>query len=96
MPGMEKRNAHVTDVVLLDRGKWGIVVDFVLEEKELIGKELLVDYGEMDDLNETRDGRLMIETLEAPAVKCGDTIEITIRDRTRKKRGGAMNGKGGL
>jgi hypothetical protein len=88
---MEKREAYVKEVILLDRGKWGIVVDFVLEEKQLIGKEVLVDYDEMDNLNETRDGWLMIETLEVPAVKRGDTIEITIRDRDRKKRKGAMH-----
>jgi hypothetical protein len=87
---MEKRKAYVKEVVLLDPGKWGIVMDFVLEEKDLIGKELLIDYDETDDLNETRDGCLMIETLEVPVVKRGDMIEITIRDRTRKKRGGAF------
>jgi hypothetical protein len=86
---MEKRKAYVKEVVLLDPGKWGIVMDFVLEEKDLVGKELLIDYDETDDLNETRDGCLMIETLEVPVVKRGDMIEITIRDRTRKKRGGA-------
>lgn len=93
---MEKRKAYVKEVVLLDPGKWGIVMDFVLEEKDLIGKELLIDYDETDDLNETRDGCLMIETLEVPVVKRGDMIEITIRDRTRKKRGGALNGKSDL
>ena len=81
------------DVVLLEPGKWGIVVDFVLEEKQLIGKELLVDYDETVDLNESREGCLMIETLEAPIVKRGDTIEITVRDRKRKKRTSSSNGK---
>lgn len=90
---MEKRKAYVKEVVLLDPGKWGIVMDFVLEEKDLVGKDLLIDYDETDDLNETRDGCLMIETLEVPMVKRGDTIEITIRDRSRKKRGGALNVK---
>jgi hypothetical protein len=75
-------------------GKWGIVMDFVLDEKELVGKELLVDYDETDDLNETRDGYLMRETLEVPMVKRGDTIEITIRDRSRKKRRSALNAEG--
>ncbi len=75
---MEKRKAYVKEVVLLDPGKWGIVMDFVLEEKDLIGKELLIDYDGTDDLNETRDGCLMIETLEVPVVKRGDMIEITI------------------
>jgi hypothetical protein len=82
---MEKRKAYVKEVVLLDPGKWGIVMDFVLEEKDLVGKDLLIDYDETDDLNETRDGCLMIETFEVPMVKRGDTIEITIRDRSRKK-----------
>ncbi len=81
---MEKRKAHVKAVVLLYPGKWGIVVDYVLEEDKLIGKEVLVDYDEMEDLNETHDGFLMIETLEVPMIKRGDTIEITIRDRGRK------------
>jgi hypothetical protein len=91
---MEKRKTYVKEVILLDPGKWGIVLDFVLEETELVGKELLIDYDEADDLNETRDGCLMIETLEAPMVKRGDTIEITIRDRRRKKRSDALNVKG--
>jgi hypothetical protein len=82
---MEKRKTYVKDVILLDPGKWGIVMDFVLEENQLIGKELLVDYDETVDLNEWRDGSLMIETIKPPMVKCGDTIEITIRDRKRKK-----------
>jgi hypothetical protein len=69
---------------LLDKGKWGIVVDFVLEESKLAGKEVLIDYDEVEDLNETGEGRLMIETSEVPWVKRGDTIEITIRDRARK------------
>jgi hypothetical protein len=90
---MEKRKTYVKEVVLLDPGKWGIVMDFVLEEKDLVGKELLIDYDETDGLNETRDGYLMIETFEVPMVKRGDTIEITIRDRSRKKRGGALNVK---
>jgi hypothetical protein len=81
---MEKRRAYIREVVLLDRGKWGIVVEFVLEEKELIGKEVLVDYDEIDDLDETPDGCLLIKTLEVPKVKRGDTVEITIRDRDRK------------
>ena len=69
-------------------------MDFVLEDKLLVGKELLVDYDAMDDLNEARDGCLMIETLEVPMVKRGDMIEITIRDRNRKKRSSAVNRKG--
>jgi hypothetical protein len=81
---MEKRKAYVKAVVLLEPGKWGIVVDYVLEENKLIGKEVLIDYDEMEDLNESHDGFLMIETLEVPVIKCGDTIEITIRDRGRK------------
>jgi hypothetical protein len=81
---MEKRKAHVMAVVLLEPGKWGIVVDYVLDESKLVGKEVLVHYEEMDDLNETQDGFLMIETLEVPFIKRGDTIEITIRDRDRK------------
>jgi hypothetical protein len=83
---MEKRRASVKEVILLGIGKWGIVVDFVLQEKELISKEILVDYDEMDDLDESRDGCLMIETLAVPTIKRGDEIEITIRDRRRKKR----------
>jgi hypothetical protein len=90
----EKLKTYVKNVVLLEPGKWGIVMDFVLEEKELIGKELLVDYDETVDLNESREGCLMIETLEAPMVKRGDTIEITVRDRKRKKRTSSSNGKG--
>ena len=90
---MEKRKTYVKEIVLLEPGKWGIVIDFVLEEKQLVGKELLVDYDETDDVNEFRDGCLMIETVEAPMVRRGDTIEITIRDRSRKNRGSASNGK---
>ena len=89
---MEKRKTYVKEIVLLGPGKWGIVIDFVLEEKQLVGKELLVDYDETDDVNEFRDGCLMIETVEAPMVRRGDTIEITIRDRNRKNRGSASNG----
>ena len=81
---MEKRKAYIKEIVLLARGKWGIVVDFVLEEKELIGKEVLVDYDAIDDLDETRDGCLLIKTREVPSVKRGDTVEITVRDRDRK------------
>jgi hypothetical protein len=69
----------------------GVLVFFVgrfykalLEEKELIGKEVLVDYDEIDDLDETSDGCLLIKTLEVPKVRRGDTVEITIRDRDRK------------
>jgi hypothetical protein len=91
---MEKRILYVTGVVFLEPGKWGIVLDFVLEENQLIGKELLVDYDETVDLNEWRDGCLMIETLEPPMIKRGDTIEITIRDRKRKKRSSGPNGEG--
>jgi hypothetical protein len=90
---METRKARVKEVVLLSRGKWGIVADFRLEEKELIGKEVLVDYDEINDIHETPDGCLMIETLELPIVRPGDRIEITIRDRSRKKRKDAMRGK---
>ena len=81
---VEKHKVCVKAIVLLDPGKWGIVVDYVLEENKLIGKEVLIDYDDMQDLNETRDGFLMIETLEVPMIKRGDTIEITIRNRTRK------------
>jgi hypothetical protein len=81
---MEIFKASIKQVVLLDQGKWGIVVDFVLEESRLAGKEVLIDYDEIDDLNETRDSCLMIETSEVPWVKRGDTIKITIRDRARK------------
>jgi hypothetical protein len=82
---MEKRKAYVKAVVLLEPGKWGIVVDYVLEETKLLGKEVRIDYKEMEDLNETADGFLMIETLDVPMIKRGDTIEITIRDRGPKK-----------
>ena len=81
---MEIFKASIKEVVLLDKGKWGIVMDFVLEESKLVGKEVLIDYDEVDDLNETGDGCLMIETCEVPWVKRGDRIKITIRDRTRK------------
>ena len=91
---MEKHRAYIKDVVLLDPGKWGIVMDFVLEEKELVGKNLLVEYDETLELNEWRDGCLMIETLEPPTVKRGDTIKITIRDRKRKRRSSSSNGQG--
>lgn len=91
---METSKTYVKDVILLDPGKWGIVTDFVLEENQLLGKDLLVDYDETIDLNESRDGCLMIETLEPPMVKRGDTIEITIRDRKRKKRSSGPNGEG--
>jgi hypothetical protein len=91
---VEKRRTYIKEVVLLDPGKWGIVMDFVLEEKELRGKELLVDYDETVDLNESWDGCLMIETLEPPMVKRGDTIEITIRDRKRKRRTSSSSGEG--
>ena len=90
---MERRKAQIKEVVLLSRGKWGIVADFRLEEKELIGKELLVDYDEISDLHETPDGCLMIETLEVPVLKPGDTIQITIRARNRKKRKDALRGE---
>jgi hypothetical protein len=81
---MEKRKAYVKAVVLLSPGKWGIVLDYVLEEKRLIGKEVLINYDEMEGLNETHDGFLMIETVKVPLIKRGDTIELTIRDRRRK------------
>jgi hypothetical protein len=81
---MEKRKAYVKAVVLLSPGKWGIVLDYVLEEKRLIGKEVLINYDEMQGLNETHDGFLMIETVKVPLIKRGDTIELTIRDRRRK------------
>jgi len=81
---MEIFKASIREVVLLDKGKWGIVVDFVLEESRLAGKEVLIDYDEIDDLNETGESCLMIETSEVPWVKRGDTIKITIRDRARK------------
>jgi hypothetical protein len=79
---------------LLEPDKWEIVIDFVPEEKQLIGNDLLIDCDETISLNESRDGFLMIETVEAPVVKRGDTIEITIRDRQQKKRRSAPNGKG--
>jgi hypothetical protein len=91
---VERRRAYIKDVILINPGKWGIVMDFVLEEKELLGKELLVEYDETLDVNESRDGCLMIETLEPPMLKRGDTIEITIRDRKRKKRSGSSNSLG--
>ena len=91
---MEKSKTYVKDVILLDPGKWGIVTDFVLEENQLLGKDLRVDYDETVDLNESGDGCLMIETLGPPMVKRGDTIEITIRDRKRKKRSSGPNGEG--
>jgi hypothetical protein len=81
---MEIFKASIKEVVLLDKGKWGIVVDFILEESKLAGKEVLIDYDEVDDLNETGEGCLMIQTSEVPFVKRGDTIKITIRDRARK------------
>jgi butyrate kinase len=81
---MEKRKANVKAVVLLNPGRWGIVLDYVLEENKLIGKNLHISYDEMEDLNETHDGFLMIETLEVPMIKRGDTIEITIRNRPGK------------
>jgi hypothetical protein len=81
---MEIFRASIKTVVLLHKGKWGIVVDFVLEESKLVGKVVLIDYDKVDDLNETGDGCLMIETSEAPWVRRGDTIKITIRDRARK------------
>jgi hypothetical protein len=81
---MEIFKASIKNVVLLAQGKWGIVVDFVLEESKLAGKEVLIEYDEVDNLNETGDGCLMIETLEVPWVRRGDTIKITIRDRARK------------
>jgi len=90
---MEKRETYVKEVVLLDPGRWGIITDFVLEEKELVGKELLIAYDETYDVHETRDGCLMIETLEVPVVKRGDPIQIVIRDRSRKKRKDALHGK---
>jgi hypothetical protein len=90
---MERRKAQIKEVVLLSRGKWGIVADFRLEEQELIGKDLLVDYEKINDLHETPDGCLMIETLEVPVVRPGDTIQITIRTRTRKKRKDALPGE---
>ncbi len=88
---MEKYKTLVKDVILLNPGKWGIVVKFLLQEKELLDKQLLIDYDETDDFSESREGYLMIETLEVPIVKRGDTIEITIRDK--KKRGSASNGR---
>ena len=81
---MEIFKASIKTVVLLDKGKWGIVLDFVLEESKLAGKEVLIDYDAVDDLNETGDSCLMIETSEVPWVKRGDTIKITIRDRACK------------
>ncbi len=91
---METRKIDVTGVVFLGSGKWGIVLDFVLEENQLIGKQLVVDYDETVGLDEWLNGCLMIETLEPPMVKRGDTVEITIRDRKRKKRSSGSNGEG--
>jgi len=65
---MQKYKTFVKEVILLNPGKWGIIMDFVLEEKLLLGKELLVDYDETDDISEARDGCLMIETLVVPVV----------------------------
>ena len=62
--------------------------------KLLAGKELLIAYDETEDISESWDGCLMIETREVPVVKRGDTIEITIRDRNRKKRSSGPNGEG--
>jgi hypothetical protein len=81
---MEIFRIPIKDVVLLEEGKWGIVVDFVLEESKLAGKEVLIDYDEADDLNEAGDGCLIIETSDVPWLRRGDTIKITIRDRVRK------------
>jgi hypothetical protein len=38
---MDKFKTYVKDVVFLDPGKWGIVMDFVLEEKQLLGEDLI-------------------------------------------------------
>jgi hypothetical protein len=86
---MEKRAAQVRKVVLIESGKWGIIVDFVLEEKELVGKDLRVDYPEMNELNESAEGYLMIETVQPPVIRSGETIDITIRERSRRRRRGA-------
>ena len=45
---MKTYKTFIKEVILLNPGKWGIVMDFVLEEKQLLGKELLVDYDETD------------------------------------------------
>jgi hypothetical protein len=81
---MEIFKASIKHVVLLDKTRWGIVVDFDLDESKLSGKEVLIDYDAIDDLSESNDGCLMIETSEVPWVRRGDTIKITIRDRARK------------
>jgi hypothetical protein len=81
---MEIFKASIKHVVLLDKARWGIVVDFDLDESKLSGKEVLIDYDAIDDLSESNDGCLMIETSEVPWVRRGDTIKITIRDRARK------------
>jgi hypothetical protein len=81
---MEIFKAAVKHVVLLDKARWGIVVDFDLDESKLAGKEVLIDYDGIDDLSEYNDGCLMIETSEVPWLRRGDTIKITIRERVRK------------
>ena len=91
---MQKYKTFVKEVILLNPGKWGIIMDFVLEEKQLAGKELLIEYDETEGISESWDGCLMIETLEVPVVKRGDKIEITIRDRNRKDRSSGINGEG--
>jgi hypothetical protein len=53
---MHKHKTFVKEVILLNPGKWGIIMDFALEEKLLLGKELLVDYEETNDISESRDG----------------------------------------
>ncbi len=62
---MEIFKASIKEVALLDKGKWGMGVDFVLEESKLVGKEVLIDYDEVDDLNETGDGCLMNRDLRS-------------------------------
>ena len=65
---MEIFKASIKEAVLLDKGKWGIVMEFVLEEGKLVGKEVLIDYDEVDDLNETGDGCLMTEN-QSPRIR---------------------------
>lgn len=78
---MRKLNLPVKEVVELKDGGWGIVLDFVVEDNTSPDEELLVNYGVVDDLNETDDGYLVVETLAAPTVKQGDSIEVSIQDR---------------
>ncbi|MBV9391089.1 MAG: hypothetical protein JOY96_04270 [Verrucomicrobia bacterium] len=78
---MRKLNLPVKEIVELKDGGWGIVLDFVLEDNTSSEEELLVNYRIVDDLSETDEGYLVVETLAAPTVKQGDSIEVSIQDR---------------